>query len=409
MSDESQGHDASASSDPNLPALREIGDIVPRPPKELVASEAGSVEAAAQALAQRIVTAPDDLKTLSQLTRLGEDAQQQVSSFLESRKVTVGDMMKQVSDGTHNPLPNQIKQMRSIMDRFDPRPFRDQIELAGKYGGKGLKNLFMRKARGIPMIGDLLRSIADNFKPISDEIDNLLMAMEAGIVRLDENTAAVLTQTDELKKLIVQVELRAYEAELVFAKLKEMHAQAAPEEQQKIMNAMSRVGKRALFLRANEQIFLQVLTGLRTSVTTNFELRDTVSMLRDQAAPLLTNLYALIIVQEEARQIAEAASATQEMVTDLLKGGAEMTRDNVETIGRVGIKMMTEMDKLIESKNIFLEAVAKADLLAEQTVAAATQSIPVLQEASNELKQVVREHETADLLMEPPAEEAASE
>jgi len=300
MSDPSQTPDISGAADSNLPVVRAAGDIVPKPPQDLVASDADSVKTAAQALAEQVVGAPEDLKTLSQLTRLGEDAQQQISSFLEARKITVGEMMKQVSDGTNNPLPNQIKQMRSIMERFDPRPFRDQIELSGKYGGKGLKNLLMRKARGIPMIGDLLRSIADNFKPISDEIDNLLMSMEGGIVRLDENTAAILTQSDELKKLIFQVEMRAYEAELVFTALKEMHAQAAPEDKQKIMNAMSRVGKRALFLRANEQIFLQVLTGMRTSVTTNFELRDTVSMLRDQAAPLLTNLYALIVVQEEA-------------------------------------------------------------------------------------------------------------
>lgn len=405
MSDDSQKSELSVSGESNLPVIRAAGDIVPKPPRDLVPSEAASVETAARALAHQVAATPDDLKTLSQLTRLGEDAQQQVSGFLESRKITVGDMMKQVSDGTNNPLPNQIKQMRSIMERFDPRPFRDQIELAGKYGGSGLKNLFMRKARGIPLLGDLMRSIADNFKPISDEIDHLLMSMEGGIVRLDENNAAIMTQSDGLKNLISQVELRAYEAELVFAKLKEMHAQAPPEDQQKIMNAMSRVGKRALFLRANEQIFLQVLIGLRTSVTTNFELRDTVSMLRDQAAPLLTNLYALVIVQQEARQIAEAASATQDMVTDLLKSGAEMTRDNVEVIGQVGIKMMTEMDKLIESKNIFLEAVARADQLAEQTVDAATRSIPVLQEASDELRKVVKEHETADLMIETPIED----
>ena len=93
---------------------------------------------------------------------------------------------------------------------------------------------------------------------------------------------------------------------MVFEALKARHAAAAPESQPKLLQAMSRVAKRALFLRANEQIFLQVLVGLGTSVTTNFELRDTVAMMRDQAAPLLTNLYALIVVQQDARQIAEA-------------------------------------------------------------------------------------------------------
>jgi uncharacterized protein YaaN involved in tellurite resistance len=194
------------------------------------------------------------------------------------------------------------------------------------------------------------------------------------------------------------VELKAYEAELIFAELKARHQNAPEEHKQKIMNAMSRVSKRALFLRGNEQIFLQVLTGLRTSITTNFELRDTVSMLRDQASPLLTNLYALVVVQQESRQIAEAAAATQEMVSDLLQAGAEMTRDNVEMVGNLGIKMMGEMDKLIASKNTFLEAIAKADQIAEQTVDAATKSIPVLQKASEELRKAIADHDGADAL-----------
>jgi uncharacterized protein YaaN involved in tellurite resistance len=161
---------------------------------------------------------------------------------------------------------------------------------------------------------------------------------------------------------------------------------------------MSRVGKRALFLRGNEQVFLQVLTGLRTSITTNLELRDTVAMMRDQAAPLLTNLYALIVVQQEARQIAEAAAATQEMVTDLLKTGAEMTRSNVEIIGQLSIKMVSEMENIIAAKATFLEAVARADQIAQQTVDAAASSIPVFQKASEELRAVIAQHEGADAL-----------
>jgi uncharacterized protein YaaN involved in tellurite resistance len=109
---------------------------------------------------------------------------------------------------------------------------------------------------------------------------------------------------------------------------------------------------------------LQVLTGLWNRITTNFELRDTVSMMRDQATPLLTNLYALIVVQQDARQIAEAASATQEMATDLLQSGAEITKENVEYVGKLGVKMISELDKLIQSKETFLEAIAKADELA---------------------------------------------
>jgi uncharacterized protein YaaN involved in tellurite resistance len=247
-------------------------------------------------------------------------------------------------------------------------------------------------------MGDLVRRVADRFTPVRDEIDALLMAMEGGLIRLDENNAAIMTQSEELKRLTEEVALRAYQAELVFTILKEKHQTASEEAKQKIMNAMARVGKRALFLRGNEQIFLQVLTGLRTSITTNYELRDTVSMMRDQAAPLLTNLYALIVVQQDARQIAEAAAATQEMVTDMLQAGAEMTKENVEYVGQLGVRMVSDLDKLIQSKEAFLEAVARADELAVQTVEAASKSIPVFQEASSELRKVIADHESADVL-----------
>jgi uncharacterized protein YaaN involved in tellurite resistance len=373
-------------------------NLVPAPPKDADPQLLQSTEKSAAELADRVLANPGDLQLLSQLTRIGEDAQKQASSFFEMRRVTVSQMMEKVSDGSHNPLPGQIKQMRSIMEKFDPRSFKERMELAQKYGGKGIQNAILRTVRGIPLIGDLVRKMADHFTPIRDEIDGLLMSMDGGLVRLDENNAAIMTQSDELKKLIQEVALRAYQAETVFKILQEKHLAAAEDEKQKTMNAMARVSKRALFLRGNEQIFLQVLTGLRTSITTNFELRDTVSMMRDQAAPLLTNLYALIVVQQDARQIAEAASATQQMVTDLLQSGAEMTRDNVEYVGKLGVKMVSELDKLIQSKETFLEAVSKADQLAAQTVDAATKSIPVFQEASAELRKVIEDHEGADAL-----------
>ena len=384
-----------------VPAEQAPTNVVPQPPEGAAPELLQAAETRAVALADQVLANPEDLQTLSQLTRIGEDAQGKVSGFFEMRQVTVSEMMKKVSDGSHNPLPGQIKQMRCIMERFDPRGFKDKMALAQKYGGKGLLNGLIRTMRGIPLMGNLVRKIADQFTPIRDEIDGLLISMDGGLVRLDENNAAILTQSDELGNLIQEVALRAYEAEKVFEILKQKHAAAPEEEKQKIMNAMARTGKRALYLRGNEQIFLQVLTGLRTSITTNFELRDTVAMMRDQAGPLLTNLYALIVVQQDARQIAEAASATQEMVTDLLQAGAEMTKDNVEYVGALGVKMVSDLDKLIQSKETFLEAVAKADALAVQTVEAASQSIPVFQEASAELRKVIQDHEGADALDVP--------
>ncbi len=396
---ESQTSPTVPSTVENAPTtLPATGEIKPHPPEKASPERLQAVRSAASALTEKVLAAPEDLNVLSELTRIGEDAQKEVNGFFEMRKVTVSEMMNKVSDGTHNPLPNQIKQMRGLMEKFDPRPFKDQFQLAQQYGGKGIKNSLIRKLRGIPLIGDLVQKVADRFNPISEEIDGLLMSMDGGLVRLDENTAAIMTQSDTLKQLIEDVSLKAYQAELVFAELSRKHKEAPEASRQKIMNAMSRVSKRALFLRGNEQIFLQVLTGLRTSITTNFELRDTVSMMRDQAAPLLTNLYALVVVQQESRQIAEAASATQEMVTDLLQAGAEMTRDNVEYVGALGVKMIGEMDKLIASKNTFLEAIAKADQLAEQTVAAASKSIPVLQQASDELRKAVADQQGADAL-----------
>ncbi|MCP4748566.1 MAG: hypothetical protein GY874_20890 [Desulfobacteraceae bacterium] len=381
------------------PAVKPAGEIIPRPPEKASPEILNAARVSASALTQRVLEAPDDLNVLAELTRIGQDAQNKVNGFFEMRKATVSEMMNKVSDGSHNPLPNQIKQMRGLMDKFDPRPFKEQVKVSQQYSSKGFKNSIIRKMRGIPLMGDLLGKVADKFRPISDEIDGLLMAMDGGLVRLDENNAAIMTQSEELKKLIIDMELKAYEAELVLEALKQRHQSAPEEHKQKIMNAMSRVSKRALFLRGNEQIFLQVLTGLRTSVTTNFELRDTVSMMRDQASPILTNLYALIVVQQEARQIAEAASATQEMVTDLLQAGAEMTRDNVEYVGNLGLKMISEMDKLIDSKNTFLDAIAKADQIAEQTVSAAAKSIPVLHQASAELKKAVADQAGADALL----------
>jgi uncharacterized protein YaaN involved in tellurite resistance len=391
--------DMAQSDDLNLPIpMPDPGKLLPVAPKTASPEQLQSAETEAGELTRTVLQYPDDLQLLSRLTRIGDDAQRQAGRFFEMRRVTVSQLMNKISSGSDNPVPNQIKQMRAIMEKFDPRPFVEQIQLARQYGGSGIKNFLMRKIRGIPVIGELIRTIADQFRPISQEIDALLLAMDGGIVRLDENNAAVIAQSDELKRLIEAVALKAYAAELIFTRLKDQAASAPRDQNPRITHAMSRVGKRALFLRGNEQVFLQVLTGLRTSITTNLELRDTVAMMRDQAAPLLTNLYALIVVQQEARQIAEAAAATQEMVTDLLQTGAEMTRSNVEIIGQLSIKMVSEMENIIAAKETFLEAVARADQIAQQTVDAAASSIPVFQKASDELRAVIAQHEGADAL-----------
>lgn len=385
------------SNDPHLPMpLPDPGQLVPVAPKAATPEQLQAAEAEAAELTGTVLRNPDDLQTLARLTRIGDDAQRAAGRFFEMRRVSVSQLMNKISSGSDNPVPNQIKQMRAIMEKFDPRPFVDQIQLARQYGGKGVRNFLMRKIKGIPLIGDLIRTIADQFRPISQEIDALLLAMDGGIVRLDENNAAIIGQSDELKRLIEEVALKAYAAELIFTRLQDQAAAASPDQSARITHALSRVGKRALFLRGNEQVFLQVLTGLRTSITTNLELRDTVAMMRDQAAPLLTNLYALIVVQQEARQIAEAAAATQEMVTDLLQTGADMTRDNVEIIGRLSIKMVSELENILAAKEKFLEAVARADQIAQQTVAAAAGSIPVFQKASDELREVIARHDGAD-------------
>lgn len=387
------------SDDLNLPVpMPDPGKLVPVAPKTASPEQLQAAETEAGELTRTVLQNPDDLQLLARLTRIGDDAQRQAGRFFEMRRVTVSQLMSKISSGSDNPVPHQIKQMRAIMEKFDPRPFVEQFQLARRYGGSGIKNFLMRKIRGIPVIGELIRTIADQFRPISQEIDALLLAMDGGIVRLDENNAAVMAQSDELKRLIEAVALKAYAAELIFTRLNDQAASAPRDQHPRITNAMSRVGKRALFLRGNEQVFLQVLTGLRTSITTNLELRDTVAMMRDQAAPLLTNLYALIVVQQEARQIAEAAAATQEMVTDLLKTGAEMTRSNVEIIGQLSIKMVSEMENIIAAKATFLEAVARADQIAQQTVDAAASSIPVFQKASEELRAVIAQHEGADAL-----------
>jgi len=64
----------------------------------------------------------------------------------------------------------------------------------------------------------------------------------------------------------------------------------------------------------------------------------------------------------------------------------------------LGVRIVSELEKLIQSKQTFLEAAAKTEELAAQTVEAAGKSIPVFQEASAELRKVIKDHESADAL-----------
>jgi uncharacterized protein YaaN involved in tellurite resistance len=125
-------------------------DMVPAPPQEADPQLLETTRQSAAQLAEDVLAKPEDLNLLSHLTRIGEEAQKQAGGFFEMRRVTVTEMMNKVKDGSHNPLPGQIKQMRAIMEKFDPRGFKDQMTLAQKYGGKGIKNALVRTMRGSP-------------------------------------------------------------------------------------------------------------------------------------------------------------------------------------------------------------------------------------------------------------------
>jgi hypothetical protein len=224
------------------------------------------------------------------------------------------------------------------------------------------------------------------------------MAMQGGVATLDENNAFIQAQSAELQRLTAQVLARAYFAELVFTELKSRYAASPAVEKKKMIIPMGRIAKRALFLRASEQIYLQVLTGFQTSFESNTELRDTVQTILSQATPLLENLYMLIVIQQEAIQIAEQCAKTQDLVVDLLKTGAEMTKESAEEIGKLGTRMVDKMQDILASKDIFIESLSIGAKLAEQTVETANKAIPLFQKASTEIRQSLEGHtRTAEL------------
>jgi hypothetical protein len=109
-------------------------------------------------LAEKVLANPCGLNLLSHLTRIGEDAYNYVSSFFDMRRVTVSEMMKKVSDGSQNGLPGQIKPMRAIKKKYDPRGFKERMAPALIYGGN------RRHECSEQVLTGLRTSIATNFE-----------------------------------------------------------------------------------------------------------------------------------------------------------------------------------------------------------------------------------------------------
>jgi hypothetical protein len=378
----------------------EADQIVPKPPEAVPATELVTLKTEALALVDRIWAKPQDLSVANSITKVGEGEISSANRFFEARRIKVSDVMNAISDGKTNPLPEQIRRMRGIAEKFDPRPFLEQFRDAREHGGEGVMNLVARKLRGIPKVGELIVRVADHFKPFHAEISDLVLAMQGGVVALDENNAFIQAQAEDLQRHTAQVLSRAYFAELVFEELKKRYATASEDDKKRMIIPMSRVAKRALFLRASEQIYLQVLTGFQASFESNIELRDTVSTILSQAIPLLENLYMLIVIQQEALQIAEQCAQTQDLVVDLLKTGAELTKESTEEIGKLGTRMVDKMQDILNSKDTFIESLSIGSRLAEQTVEKANRAIPLFQKASGEIRQALAAHTTAEL---PPA------
>ena len=277
----------------------ELGRIEPVPPPQAGQEELTDMAELAEALAERILSEPDDRTFIRTVTASAEGVQSLAGSEFVLLRNSLGQVMDRMSRDEDRGIPADLKALREIMNRINPYPVLERIKKARNSGW------LSRALKGLPTVGRLLADIAQRYESVQTQIDAIIDSLHAGSDRLMENALELEERYKNLKVLQHEVQLQAYRLEIIWSRLDRAFGEAEDqEERQRLHRAVVRIARRAQNLRVTEQAFAQMFVTMNTTIDNHENLRDAIQAMVGLTRPVLENGLALRIAQQEEKEIA---------------------------------------------------------------------------------------------------------
>ncbi len=373
------------------PDATQLLPAVLKPPQGIEPVEVQKAEDNAQLIVARIIEDPEDRDALRSAVNLGEGVQGKANDEFKLLRTSMGRVMERMKQtGQSTSIPNDLKQLREVMDSINPYPAIEQIKKARTAG------FFSRLLRSVPGVGKILADIARRYESVQTQIDVIIQSLESGTDKLLENSLELEERYKNLKNLQQTVKLGAYELQFVLKKVDEAKPRVSdPLKQQALAKAEAKVVRRLQNLKVTENAFAQFFVTMNVTLDNHENLREAVRSMIDLVRPVLENGLALQIAQQDEKQIAEALESTQDYLGQLMVNVAEESMDNAAQVARVANQPLARFQDLIKAYKILTTRMDEAQKVENAMIAAARKNIDQLEVITSDLEKRAESQEIA--------------
>ncbi len=360
------------------------------PPKGIEPAEIAEAEKIAGAIADRILNSPDDRSAVRDATILGEDIQTKANDTFKLMRTSLGSVIDQMAGGKDKNIPNDLLNLRNIMDEINPYSAIEQIKR------KQTAGWFTRLFSRVPGVGKMLSDIAKKFESVQTQVDAIIHSLEAGADKLLENSLEIEERYKNLKQLQSYLKLRGYQLQVIISKFEEVKPKITEQIQQMtLQKAEAKILRRLQNIKVTENAFSQFFITMNTTMDNHENLRDAVLSMTQLTRPVMENGLALMIAQQEERKIAEALASSQDYLGKLMVNIAESAMDNAALTAEIVNSPLIRLQDLTKSYNLLMNRMDEASKIEAKMMESAKQNISRLDKMTSDMEERAESQEGA--------------
>jgi uncharacterized protein YaaN involved in tellurite resistance len=353
-------------------------DEVEATPQGLSEAEATELRAqAADVVAQlRDATGSKAMEIVDRISTVGLQAQRRAGADMALLRVRVGDLVAPDGGGASTEITRNLVELRIALNQLDPTQL----------------GIVRRIVQALPLgrnhVVRALETIAVRHEPVSRQVVVLEERLRHGRLMLTRDNI-------ELRKLYEQVEIQqvairknAYLGQLVLEHLETLLLEVLDERhRERIQSALYDVIMRVQDLRVMEEVHAQFFVSLEMTRQNNSRLAQAV----DRTLTLATNVVMVGLAIQTAlvrqERVLEATRRTREFVGDLLLANAAAMKRHTAEIGDVYSSPVIALEKIRQAHTDLVEAIALADRLKTEGIAAGREHIAQLAKLAGDLEE----------------------
>ena len=371
-------------------AMKELVPVNLEPPKNIAEPEVEAAREAALVLVERIKADPSDRSALREAAAVGDDIQTKANGEFGLMRTSLGKVMDRMSSGEKNSIPQDLVKLRDVMDQINPYPAIEQMKKSQTAG------FFSRLLKGVPGVGKVLSDIAMRYESVQTQVDSIIQSLLAGSDKLLENSLEIEERYNNLKQLQGELKLRGYKLQVLLKELENARSEISDEaEKQALQKAMVRVVRRLQNIKVTENAFSQFFVTMNITMDNHDNLRDSIKSMVNLTRPVLENGLALKIAQQDEKEIAQALSASQQYLGNLMVSIAEDSMDNAAEVAKVTNEPLMRFQDLIKSYNILTSRMEEASKIEGQMLESAKSNMAQLEDMTKDLEKRAQAQEAA--------------